>query len=255
VEHNAVLAGAKAHRDGFLDERVRAEEALDQLQVDAAQTEPSAWDASDGAHPGEAADAAHQPRALPADGDAGKSADQGPVAPAQDAWFRPELRLALWGPAEQDAEAEPYKPDAAQSAEQSCAVQAFAARQQPGERPDAGYSGPPEQPAMRKRQSMALRARTELPQLPAALRDAAMAQLLQGPQAVQPGQRASQAQVPRSQHAQQVRAAAERKPGWAGQTWPRAQLVSRAEPRPLAWPEPAAARDAPVAQPQLPSFE
>ena len=244
----------KAHRDGFLDERVRAEEALDQLQADVAQTEPSAWDASDGARLGEAADAAHQPRALPADGDAGKSADPAPVVLAQDASFRPGRPLALLAPAEPDAEAEPYKPDAAQSVEQSCAVQAFVARQQPGERPDAGYSGPREQRAMRKRQSMAARARTELPQLPAALRDAAMAQLLQGPQgvqAVQPGRRASQPQVPRSRDAQQVRASAERKPGWAG---PRAQLVSPAEPGPLASAEPAASRDGPVAQPQLPSF-
>ena len=178
AEHSAVLAGAKAHRDGFPDERGRAEEGLDQLRADAVRSELSAWDASDGARPGEAADADHQLPALPEDGDAGKSVDQGPAAPAQDAWFRLELRLALLGLAEQDAEAEPCKPDEAQSAEQSCAAQVFAARQQPGEQPDAAYSGPREQQAMRKRQSMALRALTELPQLPAALRDAAMAQLL-----------------------------------------------------------------------------
>ena len=188
AEHIAVLADATAHRDGFPDERGRGEEGLGQLQADVVRLEPSAWDASDGARPGEAADAAHQPRALPEDGDVGRSVDQGPVAPAQDAWFQRELRLALLGPAEQDAEAEPYKPDAAQSAEQSCAAQVSAARQQPGEQPDAGYSGPQEQQAMRKRQSMALRARTELPQLLAALRDAAMAQLLQVPQGVQEAQ-------------------------------------------------------------------
>ena len=248
AEHSAVLAVAKAHRDGFRDERVRAEEALDQLQADVAQTEPSAWDASDGARLGEAADAAHQPRALPEDGDAEKSADPEPVVLAQDAWFRPELRLALLAPAEPDAAAGPYKPVAAQSAEQSCAAQVFAARQQPGERPDAAYSGPREQQAMRKRQSMALRARTELPQLPAAaLRDAAMAQPLQGPQGVQaaqPGRRASQPQAARSRGAQQVRASGERKPWRAG---PQAQLILPAEPRLLASAEPAAALDAPVA--------
>jgi len=150
AEHSVVLDGARAHQDGFPDERGRAEEVLGQLQSDAVRSEPSAWDASDGARPGEVADAEHQHQALPADEDAGKSADQGPVAPAQDAWFQRDFPLALLGLVEQDAEAEPYKPDAGQSAEQSCAAQVFAARQQPGEPPDAAYSGPREQQAMRK---------------------------------------------------------------------------------------------------------
>lgn len=128
AEHSAVLGGATAHRDGFPDERGRGEEGPGQLQADVVRLEPSAWDASDGARPGEGADAAHQPRALPEVGDAGKSADQAQVVLVQDASFPPELRLALLGRAEQDAEAEPYKPDAAQSAEQSYAAQVFAAR-------------------------------------------------------------------------------------------------------------------------------
>ena len=185
AEHSAVQVGAKARRDGFPDgrragrrqpwtnsERTRARRRLARgmHRTTLARTQRRT----------------RPPLGAPADADAGKLADLAPDVPAQDAWFRLELRLALLGLAEQDAEAVPCKPDAAQSAEQSCAAQVFAARQRPGERPDAAYSGPREQQAMRKRQSMALRARTELPQLPAALRDAAMAQLLQGVQAAQP---------------------------------------------------------------------
>ena len=86
--------------------------------------------------------AAHQRRPLPADGDAGKSADPAQAAPAQDASFQPELPLVWLASAPQDAVAELYKPDAAQSAEQSCAAQGLAARQRPEERLDATYSEP-----------------------------------------------------------------------------------------------------------------
>ena len=64
------------------------------------------------------------------------------AAPAQDASFQPELPLARLASAPQDAVAELYKPDAAQSAEQSCAAQGLAARQRPEERLDATYSEP-----------------------------------------------------------------------------------------------------------------
>jgi hypothetical protein len=177
AEHTAVLAGAKAHRGGFLDERVQAEEALDQLQADAVRSELSVWDASDGARPGEAADAAHQPRALPEDGDAEKSADPAPVVLARDASFPPERPLALLAPAEPDAAAGPYKPDAAQSAELSCAAPVFAARQQLAEAWDAACSVPREQQAA-KRSSMALLLQKETPPRLAAQQDAAAAQLL-----------------------------------------------------------------------------
>jgi hypothetical protein len=157
AEHSAVLAGAKAHRDGCLDERGRAEEALDQLQADAVRSAPSAWDALDGARRDEAADAPHPRQALLAAGDAGKSADPERVVRAQDASFLPELPLALLVPAEQDAVAELYRPDVARSGEQSCAAQVVAVRQQPTEL-DAEYSAPR---AVPKRSSMALQAQVE----------------------------------------------------------------------------------------------
>jgi hypothetical protein len=128
AEHSAVRACAQAHRDGFPDEPARAAEALGQLQSDAAQLEPSAWDALDGARRDAAADANRQRQALLADGGAGKSADPERVARARDASFLPELPLALLVLVEQDAAVEPYKPDEAQSAEQSCAAQVFGAR-------------------------------------------------------------------------------------------------------------------------------
>jgi hypothetical protein len=153
--HSAVLAGAQAHRDGFRDERAREAEGLDQLQSDADQWEPSASDASDGARRGEAADALLQLLALLAAGDAGKSADPGRVARARDASFLSELPLGPLALAEQDAVAELYTPDAARSAEQSCAAQVAAARKQPAERTDAVHSGLQERQAARKRSSMA----------------------------------------------------------------------------------------------------
>jgi hypothetical protein len=161
AEHSAVRACAQAHRDGFPDERDREEEDLGQLRSDAAQLERSAWDAWDDARRDEAADVHHQLQALLAAGDAGKSADPERAARAQDAWFPPELRLARLVPAEQDAAVEPYIPDAARSAEQSCAAQAFAARQQLAEQLDAECSAPREQRAARKLSSMALRAQVE----------------------------------------------------------------------------------------------
>ena len=133
MEHSAVLDGARVHRDGFRDELVPAEEALGQLQSDAGRLGLSAWDASDGARPGEGADAAHQRRLLPAGGDAGRSADRARVALAQDASFPPELPLVLLEPAEQGAGAGPYIPAVGPFAEQSCAAPVFAAQQPPAE--------------------------------------------------------------------------------------------------------------------------
>jgi hypothetical protein len=161
AEHSAVRACAQAHRDGFPDERDREEEDLGQLRSDAAQSERSAWDAWDGARRDEAEDVHHQLRAHPAGGDAGKSADPERAAQALDAWFPLALRLALLVPAEQDAAAGPYKPVEGRSAEQSCAAQAFAARQQLAEQLDAECSAPREQRAARKRSSMALQAQGE----------------------------------------------------------------------------------------------
>jgi hypothetical protein len=181
AEHSAVRACAQAHRDGYPDERVRAAEGLGQLQADAAQLEPSAWDAWDGARRGVAADVPHQRQALLAAGDAGKSADPERVARAQDASFPLELRLALLVLAEQDAAVEPYRPDAAQSAEQSCAAQVFAARQQLAERLDAARSEPRAVPT---RSSKARQVQVELPRLRAEVRGEPVAQRLPEPQVV-----------------------------------------------------------------------
>jgi hypothetical protein len=161
AEHSAVLACEKAHQDGCPDELAREEEGLGQLRVDAAQSEPSAWDAWDGARRGEAADAPLQLLALLAAGDAGKWADPERVGRAQDAWFLPEIPPGPLAPAEQGAVAELYTPDEARSAEQSCAAQVAAARQQPAERPGAVYSELRELQAARKRSSMAPWVRAE----------------------------------------------------------------------------------------------
>ena len=91
------------------------------------------------------------------------------------------------GPAELDAVAEPYKPVEAQSAEQSCAAQAVAARQPLAERLDAEYSAQREQEAVPKRSSMALQAEVE-PLPVAALRGEPATLLLPEPQAVQAAQ-------------------------------------------------------------------
>jgi hypothetical protein len=161
AEHSAVRACAQAHPDGFPDEPARAEEALDRLQSGAAQSAPSAWDALDGARRDEAADVPHQLQPLLAAGDAEKSADPERVVRAPDAWFLLERPLALLLPAEQDAVAEPYRPDVAQSGEQSCAALGFAARQQLAERLDAECSEPREQRSMQRPSLKALQAQVE----------------------------------------------------------------------------------------------
>jgi len=161
AERSAVRACAQAHRDGFPDEPVRAEEGLDQLQADAAQSGPTAWDAWDGARRDEAADAPHQLLALPAAGDAEKSADPEQAVREQDALFLPTLLLAQLEPAEQGEEAEPYRPDVVRSAEQSCAAQVAVARPQPAERLDAACSELQEQRAARKRSLMVQQAQVE----------------------------------------------------------------------------------------------
>jgi hypothetical protein len=255
VEHSAVLAYAQAHRDGFPDERVRAEEALGQLQSDAARSEPSAWDALDGAHRGEAVDAFHQLRALPAAGDAGRSADPERVALEPDASFQPALPHVRLDSAEQDAAVEPYKPDEAQSAEQSCAAQVFAALQ-PVARLDEAYSEPPEQQAMWKRSSMARQEQAAELLLVAALPDEPVVRRLPGPLVALAAQQELVASQPRAAQpvAQLEWVPAERKPELAGLEAAREQQVSAPAPRPLASEEQLAARDAPAVAPRpLPS--
>jgi hypothetical protein len=72
-------------------------------------------------------------------------------------------------------------------------------------------------------------------------------------QAAQSERQASQPLAAQSWDAQQERVSAERKPGLAVQAEPLAGQAWPAEPRLLASPQPVAARDAVVAQPQLPS--
>jgi hypothetical protein len=89
-----------------------------------------------------------------------------------------------------------------------------------------------------------------------ALRGEPVAQLLPAQQVVQAAQLERQASRPpaaRSWDAQQERASAERKPELAVQAEPRPGQAWPVEPRLLASAEPLAARDEPVAQPQLPS--
>jgi hypothetical protein len=140
----------RARPAGCPDEQVPAAEALDQRQADAARLEPNESDAWDGARRGEAVDVHHQLRVHLAAEDVGKSADPARVDRARDASFPLELPLALLGPVERDAVAEPYIPDGARSGEQSCAGLAFAEQQQPAEPRDAVYSEPREQQAMQR---------------------------------------------------------------------------------------------------------
>jgi hypothetical protein len=151
----------RARPAGCPDEQVPAAEALDQRQADAARLEPNESDAWDGARRGEAADVHHQLQTLLAAEDAGKSADPERVARAPGASFPPQLPLAVLVLVEQDAVAELYTPDEARSAEQSCAAQVAAARQQPAARTDAVHSGLRERQAARKRSSMAPWAQAE----------------------------------------------------------------------------------------------
>ena len=253
AEHSAVRACAQAHRDGFPDEPVRAEEALDQLQSDAAQSGPSAWDAWDGARRGEAADAPLQLLALLAAGDAEKSADPEPAVRAQDALFPATLLLAQLEPAEQGAEGEPYRPDVVRSGEQSCGAQVFAARQQVAEQLDAECSAPREQRAAPKQSSMALQAQVEQPLPVVALRDERVAQLPPELQEEQLERQASQRLAAQLWDAPQEWASAEQKPELAVQAEPRPGQAWPPEPRLLASGEPLAARGAVVAQRQLPS--
>jgi hypothetical protein len=102
---------------------------------------PSASDASDGAPQDAAEAAAHQPRPHLADAAAGKSAvleldALEPGALQSDAQPPPTPVVQ----AQPDAEAELYKQDAAQSAEQSFAVPAAVERWEPETQPDAVLS-------------------------------------------------------------------------------------------------------------------
>jgi hypothetical protein len=126
VEHSAVPDGAQAHLGGFQDGLVPVAEVLGPLRWDAGQSGRSASDASDGAHPDAAADAAHQLPEDLVDADAGISAVPAPDDPARDASFPPEAQFVRSARAELDAVAAPCRPDAGQFAEQSCAVQVFA---------------------------------------------------------------------------------------------------------------------------------
>lgn len=81
MERSAVPACAKAHPDDCQDDSVPAEEDLARHQSDAAQSAPSASDASDVARPDATADVERQHRRRPVDVDVGKLA--GPVLDAQ----------------------------------------------------------------------------------------------------------------------------------------------------------------------------
>lgn len=112
-------------------------EVPDQLRSDAARSEPSAWDAWVSAHPGVAADAAHQLQPLLADAGAEKSAALAPDGQVLDAflWALRLVQLAMEVPG---AAAVLYKPGADQSAERSCAALASMELQQQAEPQGAG---------------------------------------------------------------------------------------------------------------------
>lgn len=126
AEHSAGPDDGQGLPDDCRDELAPEAEGLDQLQSAEARWESIVWDASGGARRGAMALAALQLPPHSAD-DAGKSAGQGPDAPALDAHSQ---SLHFVQQAQPDA-AEPYTQDAARSAERSFAAQAVAALQVP----------------------------------------------------------------------------------------------------------------------------
>jgi len=111
---------------------------LDQHQADAVQSEPSAWDVSDGAHLDEAVDAALQLLAHLAGAGAEKSAVREQAGRAQDASCQYPLARSV--PAVQVVVAAPCKPDAVPSAAQSFAERAAVAQPKRAEPPDEADS-------------------------------------------------------------------------------------------------------------------
>ena len=151
AEHSAALAVALVHPDGYPDAPGPEAAALDRHQAGEDQWTRCASDASDGAPRDAAEAAAHQPRPHLADADAGKSAvlELDALEPGglqSDAQPPPTPVVQ----AQPDAEAELYKQDAAQSAEQSFAVPAVVERWEPEGQPDAARSSeePRMQPAL-----------------------------------------------------------------------------------------------------------
>jgi hypothetical protein len=141
VEHSAGRAAAPEHRDGHPDELVPEADPLGPHQADAHPPVPCAWDAWDGALPDATDEADLHP--APLDAGAEKLAVRVRDVPAQDARFLPESRSV---PRAQppDVAAALCTPDAAQSAEQSCAAPEAAAVLSPPAQQDAAVPPEPE---------------------------------------------------------------------------------------------------------------
>lgn len=165
MEHSAVPDDAQALPDGFPDGPDLEAEVLDPRRSDVGLWEQSAWDASGGARPDAAADAALPLPALLAGAAVGKLAGPVPVARARDGQSLPLPQIVLWRRALPDGAALCRLAEV-QSVEQSCAVQGStvqeSAMQQPGV-PDAARS------AVRV---LSRQRSTEEPELQAALPDA-----------------------------------------------------------------------------------
>jgi hypothetical protein len=113
----------QARPDGCPDEPDLEAEVPDLLQSDEVRSEPSAWDASDGARRDVAADAVRRLLALPVAEDAEKLVGPAPDDLAPDALFLERLRGRLVLEL-RDAAEELYKPDAGPFAGRSFAEQA-----------------------------------------------------------------------------------------------------------------------------------
>lgn len=123
----------QAHLGGYRDEPVREAEGRDPHRWGEDLSEPSAWDASAGAHRVEA-DAARRDQALPEDAGVGKWADPAPDGPEPAAWFPQATPTQQEQPVAAEAL---YKQASDQFAAQSCAAQAESERPQPAEPVDA----------------------------------------------------------------------------------------------------------------------
>ena len=124
MECSAGRVCAPAHLDGFRDERGQEAEAPARHRGGAGPRDPSASDASDGAHQDEGADAERRLQALLVDAGAGRSVDRALGVRERAALLRRKL---LSGLLEQpDAAAALCTPDEVRFAERSCAAQVLA---------------------------------------------------------------------------------------------------------------------------------
>jgi len=129
AEHSVGRACARARRGGCRDEPVRAAEVRVLRRADEPLRALNAWDASGGVRQDAAAGAAHPHHRDRLDADVGKLAGREQDVRAQGAFLPQPERWFVQPEEAQAAAAALCKPDAVQSAAQSCAARAAAEAQ------------------------------------------------------------------------------------------------------------------------------